>query len=133
MKFRGMIVVGALGLAMAVAVPMIGRAHDNDKDKDGDKGKPAAAQDAVTVHFGQHQIQTPDPAPVGAAVTHFLFPDEAKVTEGGTVTFVVNGGGHAIAIHRVSKKTTRADIAAGMCDGNNNETGPGNEIADRRA
>src|SRR5262249_42942728 len=76
---------------------------------------------------------TPDAAPVGAAVTHFLLPDDVTIQQGGTVTFVVNGGGHGVAIHRVSKKTTRADIAADLCDGNNHETGAGHEITDRRA
>jgi len=99
--------------------------------KDGDD-KVAAVQDA-TVHFGQHQPQTPDPAPVGAAVTHFLFPEEVTINKNGTVNFIVNGGGHGIAIHEVAKKTTRADIAEDLCDGNNNETGAGNEITDRRA
>jgi len=100
--------------------------------KDGDKDKVVAVQDA-TVHFGQHQPQTPDPAPVGAAVTHFLFPEEVTINKNGTVNFIVNGGGHGIAIHEVAKKTTREDIAADLCDGNNHETGAGNEITDRRA
>src|SRR5207237_6377036 len=100
------IVVGA-ALAIAVSFPMTGRADDKEKN---------AVQNA-TVHFGQHQPQTPDPAPVGAAVTHFLFPDDVTIAKGGTVTFVVNGGGHGIAIHEVSKKTTRADIAEDLCDG----------------
>ena len=60
MKRRRTILVGALALAVAVAVPMIGRAHDKDKDD-----KAPAVQDA-TVHFGQRQPQS---AP--AAVTHF--------------------------------------------------------------
>src|SRR2546430_676447 len=104
-----------------------------------DKDKPAApAGPGATVHFGQHPMQTPEPQPpagngAGGAVTHFLFPDDVTILKGGTVTFVVNGGGHGIAIHSVSKKTTRADIAEDLCDGNNHETGTGNEIADRRA
>src|SRR5215510_6793591 len=81
------------------------------------------------------------PQPPGAGVpgspdnvsTHFLLPDDVTITKGGTVTFVVNGGGHGIAIHEVNKKTTREDIAAGLCDGNNHETGPGNEATDRIA
>jgi hypothetical protein len=55
------------------------------------------------------------------------------IVKGGTVTFIVNGGGHGIAIHEVDKKTTRADIAAQLCDGNEHETGHGNEAADRIA
>ena len=118
------ILVGA-ALAIAVSVPTIGRADDERK----------ALKNAV-VHFGQPQPQTPDPAPVGAAVTHFLFPNEVTIQKGGTVTFVVNGGGHGIAIHPVSKNTTREDIAADLCDGNKHETpnaSVAEEITDRRA
>src|SRR5262245_40422971 len=97
--------------------------------KDGDKDKPVKDV-TVAVNFGQAQPQTPDPAPVAAAVTHFLNPEEVTVNKGGSVTFIVNGGGHGIAIHPVDKKTTRADIAADLCDGTNNETG--NNILDRR-
>ena len=66
-------------------------ASGDDKDKHG--AKPVAVQDA-TVNFGQPQNQTPDPAPVGAAVAHFLMPNDVTIRKGGTVTFVVNGGGH---------------------------------------
>jgi len=124
MKFRGMIIGGAIALAMAVAVPMVGRAHDKDKDKD--KGDVVAVQDA-TVQFAQPQPQ------VGGAPTHFLLPDDVTIKKGGTVTFIPNGAAHGIAIHEVDKKTTREDIAAGLCDGNNHETGHGNEAADRIA
>ena len=118
------IVVGT-ALAIAVSFSTAGKADD----------KVTALMDA-TVHFGQPQPQTPDPAPVGAAVTHFLMPNEVTIQKGGTVTFVVNGGGHGIAIHEVSKKTTRADIAEDLCDGNNHETPNATvpeEITDRRA
>src|SRR5438132_10656003 len=104
------IVVGT-ALALALAFPAIGRTADNPNQ--------SALQDAV-VHFGQPQPQTPAPAPVGAAVTHFLAPDDVTIHKGGTVTFVVNGGGHGIAIHPVSKKTSRDDIAADLCQGGAN-------------
>ena len=119
--------VTGVALLIVAALTLGARMRASDKD---DK-KVVAIHDA-TVHFGQHQPQTPDPAPVGASVTHFLFPDDVTIANGGTVNFIVNGGGHGIAIHTVSKKTTRADVAAGLCDGNNNETGAGNEITDRR-
>ena len=108
MNRRRMSVIGAALLAVGLAVPATARADDKDKA--------VAIQDA-TVHFGQPQPQTPAPAPVGAAVTHFLLPDDVTITKGGTVTFVVNGGGHGIAIHPVSKNTTRADIAEDLCQG----------------
>ena len=107
MRSRWSRILFGTALAITLAIPMIGKADDNDKK--------AAAN--VVVHFGQRQPQTPAPAPVGAAVTHFLFPDDVTVRKGGTVTFVVNGGGHGIAIHAVSKKTTREDIAADLCQG----------------
>src|SRR2546425_3973683 len=113
---RSSIVVGAALLALAAfagAFPTTGRADDKNAEK-------AALQDAV-VHFGQPQPQTPAPAPVGAAATHFLLPDDVTIRKGGTVTFVVNGGGHGIAIHPVSKKTTRDDIAADLCQGGAND------------
>jgi hypothetical protein len=133
MKHRPLFLIGAAVLAVAVAFTITGRAHDKDGDKD--KDKVAAVQDA-TVNFGQPQNQTPDnPSPpgAGAAVTHFLMPNDVTINKGATVTFVVNGGGHGIAIHPVSKDTTREDIAEVLCDGNNHETGAGNEIADRKA
>ena len=119
---RTSIVVAA---AAALAFTVVGRADDRDKDK---------AVQSATVHFAM-----PQPQPPGAGVpgspdnvsTHFLMPDDVTVRKGGTVTFVVNGGGHGIAIHEVNKKTTRADCAANLCDGNNHETGAGNEAVDR--
>jgi plastocyanin len=107
---RRVVIGAALAIAAALTLGVGLRAKDgsgSDKDK-----KVAAVHDA-TVHFGQHQPQTPDPAPVGASTTHFLFPEDVTIAKGGTVTFVVNGGGHGIAIHEVNKKTTREDIAAG--------------------
>jgi plastocyanin len=73
------------------------------------------------------------PGSPGNVSTHFLNPDDVTIVKGGTVTFVVNGGAHGVAIHEVDKKTTRADIAAGLCDGNNNENGHGHETTDRIA
>jgi len=123
---RTSIIVAAV--MAALAFPAVGRADDKDN-----KGKVEAVQDA-TVHFAM-----PQPQPPGAGVpgspdnvsTHFLLPNDVTIRKGGTVTFVVNGGGHGIAIHEVNKKTTREDVAADLCDGNNHETGAGNEAVDR--
>jgi hypothetical protein len=104
---RFSIVVGA-ALALALALPAVGRADDKGKDQDKDNKAPTD----VVVHFGQRQ---PQGAP--AAVTHFLDPDDITIRKGGSVTFVVNGGGHGIAIHPVSKKTTREEIAEDLCQG----------------
>ena len=105
---RTSMVVSAV-LAAAVAFPTLGRADD--------KKKPRAPRNVV-VEFGQ-----PQPQPVAlpgtplAATTHFLAPDDVAVRKGGTVTFVVNGGGHGIAIHAVSRRTTRENIAEDLCQG----------------
>jgi len=103
--------IGA-ALALALAFPTTGSADDKGKDKD----KESKAPTDVVVHFGQPQPQTPD-AVAGNAVTHFLFPDDITIRKGGTVNFVVNGGGHGIAIHPVNEETTRQDIAEDLCQG----------------
>jgi plastocyanin len=127
MKSRSWIVFGA-ALALTLALPVLGRADGKD-GKDNDR-----AAKEWTVNFGQPQPQTPDAAPVGAAVTHFLDPNDLTIVKGDSVNFIVNGGGHGIAIHPVSKKTTRADIAEDLCDGNNNEANDANNpAANRRA
>jgi len=121
------VVTGVALLAVAAAVGTSVRAKDDDKV--------TAVHDA-TVQFAMHQPQPPGAGVPGSpdnVSTHFLLPDDVTIAKGGTVTFVVNGGGHGLAIHEVSKKTTRADIAADLCDGNNHETGPGNESTDRIA
>src|SRR5262245_40963595 len=89
----------------------------------GAKDKEQAPQE-VTVQFAM-----PQPQPAGAGTpgtptnssTHFLLPDDVTVAKGGAVTFVVNGGGHGLAIHPVGKKTTRDDIASQLCQGGSNE------------
>ena len=129
MKSRSWLVFGA-ALALTLALPVLGRADGKDKDR------PAKEW---TVNFGQPQPQTPDAAPVGAAVTHFLAPNDLTIVKGDSVNFIVNGGGHGIAIHPVAKKTTRADIAEDLCNGTNNDNNEANnpseatQIANRRA
>jgi hypothetical protein len=49
---------------------------------------------------------------------HKLVPEETTIAWGGEVTFHVHGGGHAIAIYPVSRKTTRADIGEFLCAAN---------------
>src|SRR5215210_1898270 len=67
--------------------------------------------DAV-VHFG-HQQPQPEPA----SEKHVLDPNDVSIFKGGTVTFMMNGTGHGIAIYPVSKNTTREDIAEDLCQG----------------
>ena len=101
---RNAILAIATACAFAVAFPLRGTAKDNDHDN------VVAQQDAV-VHFGQQQPQP------GGATTHFLDPDDVTIVKGGTVTFVVNGGGHGVGIYEVARKTTREEIAADLCQG----------------
>jgi hypothetical protein len=86
--------------ALALAFPLRGIAS----------GQGSAVHDAV-VQFGQGQPQP------GGATTHFLDPDDVTIEKDGTVTFVVNGGGHGVAIYSVAGKTTREEIAADLCQG----------------
>ena len=79
---------------------------------------PAAAQtptaplhDAV-VHFGHQQ-----PQPEAGFAKHILDPNDVTIYKGGTVTFMMNGTGHGIAIYPVSKNTTRTDISEDLCQG----------------
>ena len=120
MRGTSTIVVAAVA---ALAFTAVGKADDKGKDKDKDK----AVQNA-TVHFAMPQPQFPASGTPGTpdnSASHFLLPDDVTIKKGGTVTFVVNGGGHGIAIHEVNKKTTREDIAEDLCQGGANE-------ADRR-
>ena len=70
----------------------------------------------TVINFGP----TNSSAPPMSAPLHVVVPDEVTVAKGETVTFMVNGGGHGLAIYPVSEHTTREDIIAGLCD-----TGPG--------
>jgi plastocyanin len=66
-----------------------------------------APQD-VLVQFG-------DPDTLVGAGNQVLVPDETAILKGGTVSFIVNGAGHGIAIYPVSNNTTREDITAQLC------------------
>ena len=72
--------------------------------------------DTTVIHFGP----TNSSAPPMSAPLHVVVPDEVTVAKGATVTFMVNGGGHGLAIYPVSEHTTRADIIEDLC-----ATGPG--------
>jgi plastocyanin len=70
--------------------------------------KPAV--EAAVVNFGARQPQPPAP------LHHVLEPNEVTIFKGGTVTFVMNGPGHGIAIYPVSKNTTRRHISEDLCN-----------------
>ena len=71
----------------------------------------AQAVDDAVVQFGPEH---PQPA---APLQHRLIPDEVTIHKGGTVLFMLNGGGHRVTIYEVSDHTTRADIEADLCQG----------------
>ena len=102
--------IGIVAVIAALALPIVGRADEKNK----------AATDAF-VQFGQLVTPAPGPGSLAGTLTHFLLPDDVTIRQGGTVTFVINGGGHGVAIHRVSKKTTRQDIAEDLCQGGLND------------
>src|SRR5262245_63139852 len=71
----------------------------------------AQAVDDAVVQFGPTHPQRPAP------LLHRLIPDEVTIHKGGTVLFVMKGGGHPVHIYPVSNQTTRADIEADLCQG----------------
>jgi plastocyanin len=113
MKHRWSWVAFGAALALTFTFQASGKADDKDKDK--------KAPSEAFVQFGQFVSAAPAVGSLEATLTHFLFPDDLTIRKGGTVTFIVNGGGHGIAIHRVSRKTTRTDIAEDLCQGGTNE------------
>jgi plastocyanin len=92
MKIRRTIPIVSAALALTFAVPLTAAKDDVD----------------VIVNFG-------DPDTLAGAANQVVTPDEVTIGKGGTVTFVVNGPGHGIAIYPVSAKTMRDDITAQLC------------------
>ena len=70
----------------------------------------------TVINFGPTNSTAPPMSPP----LHVVVPDEVTIAKGETVTFMVNGGGHGLAIYPVSAHTTRQDIIDGLC-----QTGPG--------
>ena len=104
----------AVAVMAALAFPVTGGADEQEN----------AATEAF-VQFGQLVTPAPAAGSLAGTLTHFLLPDDVTIRKDGSVTFVVNGGGHGIAIHRVNKKTTRQDIAEDLCQGGANEADRG--------
>jgi len=120
MNYRPGFLVGAAVLAVAVSsVGLIARNSDKDKN--------SAPMDAV-VQFAHLVSPAPAAGSLAGTLTHFLNPDDVTIGKGGTVTFVINNGGHGVAIYPVDKKTTREDIASQLCQGP-----PGTAESDRAA
>jgi hypothetical protein len=91
--------------ALALAFPLTVKTTDGEQDNGHDKN--TAPYDAI-VNFG-------DPVTLTGAGNQVLVPNDTTIRTGGTITFIVNGGGHGIAIYPVSKNTTREDITAQLC------------------
>jgi len=107
MKFaRTSIVV----IAVMAALTVVGRADDKDKDKN------KAATDAF-VQFGELVTPAPAAGSLAGTLTHFLLPDDVTIRQGGTVTFVINGGGHGV---RSGGKDSKKDMAKIASPGSNN-------------
>jgi len=96
-----LVLTAALALALPLTVWTDDRGGNNDQNKD------TTPQDA-RVDFG-------DPITLVGAGNQVLVPDDTTIRKGGTITFVVNGGGHGIAIYPVSENTTREDITQQLC------------------
>lgn len=101
---RVLTIIGA-ALTLAAAIPISGHANDQNQDTNHAQAVPDAF-----VNWG-----SPQPQPTPAQKSHELVPNEVTINKGGTVTFRVNGGGHGIAIHPVSKGTTRDDVTGQLC------------------
>jgi hypothetical protein len=100
MKFRQAFPVAAAALALAFAFPPTVRTDDNGQDQE--------PPTDIIVNFG-------DPVVFAGAANQVVVPGDATIRKGGTVTFVVNGPGHGIAIYPVSTNTIREDITAQLC------------------
>lgn len=93
-RIVGLIFVATVTLPMAVSADNV-------------DGAPAD----VIMQFGHTHPQP------GGAANNIVAPEEVTINKGGTVTFVVNGGFHGIAIYPVSKQTVREDITEDLCQG----------------
>jgi hypothetical protein len=123
MKFKSLFIAAAIVALPVVSIAVQGRDGDGH---DGHQGAPAKAQ----VDFGVLPTAPLGPPPclqIGAIggptdpcsyKLHVLTPEESTVAKGGEVTFQVHGGGHGIALYRVSKDTTRDGIGQYLCPGN---------------
>jgi len=124
MHSKRVLIVGVC--ASFLALPLIGAAQ---------KGQKAPAPSEITVGFGVLPPTTPiiagDPNCATAGIggpadpcsyrLHHLTPEESTLAKGGELTLQVNGGGHAPAIYKVSKDTTRDDLGQFLCPGDDPE------------
>lgn len=126
-----MIKQSKLKALLVTAVMVVPSASIAQHGSDDNPQAPAAA----TVHFGIlptgalgpppcfQVLPLPAIAPGGpgdpcAYKIHVLTPEETSIQQGGEVTFQIHGGGHAMAIYRVDKDTTRDEVGQYLCPGN---------------
>jgi hypothetical protein len=134
MRIRPLLVVAVI--AALPIIPLAGHASDDQAkdDKKHDDNPPAPAEAAVNFGVLPFPATTPlgpppclqtgaigGPADPCAYKLHHLDPEEVSIAKGGEVTFQIHGGGHAMAIYRVSKNTTRDDLGQFLCAGNDPE------------
>ena len=101
-------IAAAAALSFAASIGTIVRAKD---------GKDSGAPKEAVVQFAQLVSPAPPAGSLAGTLTHFLNPDDVTIAKGGIVTFVINNGGHGLAIYPVDKKTTRQNIAEDLCQG----------------
>lgn len=123
-------IVGAVVVALPIA--LLGQDKDKDEKKQDHHGHhPPAPKDAA-VDFGV--LPFPATTPLGplpclqtgaiggpadpcSYKLHHLTPEEVTIQKSGEVTFQVHGGGHGMAIYKVSKNTTRDMVGQFLCAG----------------
>jgi plastocyanin len=122
MKLKSLLIA-----ATVLALPILSiavQSRDNDEH-----GNHQAAPADASVDFGVLPTGPLGPPPclqtgaIGGPADpcsyklHRLTPAESTVGKGGQVTFQIHGGGHGLAIYKVSADTTREGIGQLLCPG----------------
>src|SRR5262245_64895916 len=94
MKFRQATSIASVTLALTFALPLNVRTDHPEVN--------------TIVYFG-------DPVTLAGPGNQVVVPDEVSIEKDQTVTFVVYGPNHGIALYPVSSNTTRDDITAQLC------------------
>ena len=128
MRIRPLLVVAVIAALPMVSLASYGSDEKGKDDQNHGRHDPSAPAEAG-VDFGVFPPTTPiegtgcattgigGPADPCAYKLHHLTPEEVTIEKGGEVTFQIHGGGHAMAIYRVSKNTTRNDLGQFLCPG----------------
>ena len=114
--------------AALMALPGTGWAQHDHEQRGKGAPQPEVSSDAA-VDFGVLPVGPLGPPPclqTGAIggpadpcsyIAHRLTPEEVSIGKGGQVTFQIHGGGHGLAIYKVSRKTKREDLGQYLCAG----------------